>query len=137
LQTQQYSQQTQRKRQLTNLLNKDIERVEKALANKNLDIEKEANTGGTPLEAASCVGPLEIVKLLVEKGGANTHPKAMTFTPLEYAIINDKLDIALYLYDKGAKIRHKVDNRSGITFTQDIKKKIKEFEKMITHREKI
>jgi ankyrin repeat protein len=55
-----------------------------------------------PLTSAVQGNHIEIVKLLVEKGGANINAHWGGFTPLSYAIMYNKKEIEKYLRSKGA-----------------------------------
>ncbi len=55
-----------------------------------------------PLTGAVMGGHLDVVKLLVEEGGANINALWGEYTPLSYAIMYDQSEIEAYLRSKGA-----------------------------------
>lgn len=61
-----------------------------------------------PLTGAILDGRLDIVKLLVEEGGANINACWLDLTPLSYAITYGKKEIAAYLCSKGALEPHQL-----------------------------
>lgn len=62
----------------------------------------------TPLTGAILGNHLEVVKLLVEQGGANINANWGNLTPLSYAIMYGKKEIEAYLRSKGALEPHQL-----------------------------
>jgi hypothetical protein len=61
-----------------------------------------------PLTSAAGQGYLEVVKLLVEEGGADINALWASYTPLSHAIMYGKTEVEAYLRSKGALEPHEL-----------------------------
>jgi predicted small secreted protein len=82
----------------------DIKEVE-ALLNKGANVNEEGIMGVTPLyEAALYNAPLEIIKLLLDKGADVNKGMRNGWRPIHMAVYNDNANLVRLLLDRGADI---------------------------------
>lgn len=89
---------------------------------ETLDIDCKDHRGLTPLNCAAIKGDFELIKVLIEKGGANaeeTSPKGCT--ALMYSARGGYIEIVKYLLEKGVNSL-KQDNSGGTAAHHAIEK---------------
>ena len=84
-------------------LNENIEAVKQHIA-AGTDVNARDNGGSTPLHQAAINGHKEIAELLIANGAdVNAKTKSTGKTPLDYAVMGKKTDIAAFLRKHGGK----------------------------------
>lgn len=77
--------------------------------NYKQEFDHQDSDGFTALHVAARAGNVDVLKLLVETGGASVNlPEDYGFIPLHEAIIARKYEASKYLIDKGADVKHKI-----------------------------
>ncbi|WMX15172.1 ankyrin repeat domain-containing protein [Aureispira sp. CCB-E] len=86
--------------------------VDKLIAdypNYKQEFDHQDSDGFTALHVGARSGNVDVLKLLIEKGGASINlPEDYGFIPLHEAIIAGKYDASKYLIEQGADVQHKI-----------------------------
>ncbi|MES2309453.1 MAG: ankyrin repeat domain-containing protein [Verrucomicrobiota bacterium] len=82
------------------------------------NIDKTGIEFDSPLRQAAENGSLQIVKMLLEKGGNPNIASGENYTPLIYAVKNNHMEIVKLLLEKGADKNHKSDEGSALEIAE-------------------
>ncbi|EAX89007.1 ankyrin repeat protein, putative [Trichomonas vaginalis G3] len=85
------------------------------LLEKDVDINYINSDYMTPLQSASFVGNLDVVKILVQRGAIiNEYHNKFTLTPLSRACFGGHLEIVKFLVENGAEVNQIKDNSTAL-----------------------